>query len=130
MKRSVWAIVGIAAVCWACGGAQGPQASAGAPGAAAPAATPAGQRTATTAAAGGAEIGVAECDSYVKNYLACLDGKVPESARGMLRMSFDQARAHWKQAAATPEGRAGLALACTQADTVAKQALAAYGCRW
>ena len=96
------------------------------------AATPA-QAPATSAAAPAAtasEFGVPECDRYVKNYLACIDSKVPEASRTMVRQSFDQARAAWKQAAATPEGRQGLAASCAQAEAATKQAMTAYGCRW
>jgi hypothetical protein len=48
----------------------------------------------------------------------------------MVRQSFEQSKAAWKQAAATPEGRQGLAMGCTQAEAMAKQAMAAYGCQW
>src|SRR5262245_24035690 len=85
--------------------AQAPATAAAAPVTAAPAGAP---------AAGGSEFGVPECDSYVKKYQACVDSKVPESARAMVRQSFDQSRAAWKQAASTPEGRRGLASACAQ----------------
>ena len=76
------------------------------------------------------EFGVPECDQYVKKYLACVDSKVPEAARTMVRQSLDQTKAGWKQAAATPQGKAGLASACTQADANSKQAMQAYGCEW
>jgi hypothetical protein len=97
---------------------------------AAPAPGAANAAASTGAAAAGSEFGVPECDLYVKNYQACLDSKVPEAARAMVRQSFDQTRAAWRQAAATPEGRQGLAAGCTQAEAMAKQAMAAYGCRW
>lgn len=95
----------------------------------APAAKPAAAAPASTAQAAG-DFGVPECDQYVKKYLACLDGKVPEAARGMLRQSFEQSQQAWKNAAATPQGRAGLASACTQAEAAAKQSMQAYGCQW
>jgi hypothetical protein len=47
-----------------------------------------------------------------------------------MRQSLEQTKAAWKQAAATPQGRDGLAMACTQAEAGAKQAMAAYGCAW
>lgn len=99
---------------------------------AAPAAT-----TATTQAAGGTSLavaegdfGVPECDSYMKKYLACIDSKVPEAARAMLKQGLDQSKAGWTQAASTPAGKASLAQACTQAEASAKQAMGAYGCAW
>ena len=94
--------------------------------AAQPAATaPAG---AATVAAG--DFGVAACDSYMRKYLACVDSKVPEAGRAMMRQSLEQTKMAWKQAASTPHGRDGLAMACVQAESGAKQAMAAYGCTW
>jgi len=102
-----------------------------------PAAAPSSTTPAVTAPGGGAplpvaegDFGVPECDSYLKKYLACIDSKVPEATRAMFRQGLDQSKAAWKQAASTPEGRAGLAAACTQAETAAKQSTAAYGCQW
>ena len=89
---------------------------------------PVTQAVATTTSA--TEFGVPECDSYVKKYLACIDSKVPDSARAMVRQSFDATRAQWKQAASTPQGRSGLTSVCLQAEAAAKQAMAAYGCTW
>jgi hypothetical protein len=93
---------------------------------AAPAATAAGG--ALTVAAG--DFGVPECDSYMKKYIACIDAKVPEMMRAPLKQAFDQQKAAWKQAAATPEGRAGLAMGCTQAEAATKQSMSTYGCQW
>ncbi len=84
--------------------------------------------TAMTVSAG--DFGVPECDSYMKKYLACIDSKVPEMARAPLKQAFDQQKAAWKQAAATPQGKAALASGCTQAEAASKQAMAAYGCQW
>jgi hypothetical protein len=93
-----------------------------------PAAAPATTSMAGAVAAG--DFGVPACDQYMRKYLACVDSKVPEAARGMMKQSFEQSKAAWKQAASTPEGRAGLVSACTQAEATAKQAMAAYGCAW
>ena len=111
----------------ACGGEQSapPPATTATTAAAAPAATMA---PATTVAAG--DFGVPACDSYMKKYMACIDSKVPEQARAMMRQSLDQTKAQWKQAASTPQGRDGLTMACGQAEAAAKQATAAYGCTW
>lgn len=111
---------------FACGGAKAPDDQS------APAAQQerAPSEGASQAAASDGGFGVAECDQYVKKYLACVDSKVPEAARAMVRQSLDQTKASWKQAAATPQGKAGLASACTQADANSKQAMQAYGCEW
>ena len=105
--------------------------------AAPPPATTATMAPATTMAAppaGGmvadGDFGVPACDSYMRKYMACVDSKVPEQARAMMRQSLDQTKAQWKQAASTPQGRDGMAMACTQAEAAAKQAMAAYGCTW
>ena len=66
----------------------------------------------------------------MRKYLACVDSKVPEAGRAMMRQSFEQTKAAWKQAASTPQGRDGLAAACVQAEAAAKQAMGAYGCTW
>ena len=76
------------------------------------------------------DFGVPECDNYMKKYMGCIESKVPESARAMMKQALDQTKASWKAAASTPEGKAGLAQACTQAEATAKTATAAYGCQW
>ncbi len=89
----------------------------------APAAT-----VAAAPATGAAEFGVPECDDYMTKYVACIDSKVPEAARAMVRQGLDQTKAQWKQAASTPEGKAGLASACKTMTETAKTAMTAYGC--
>jgi hypothetical protein len=118
---------------FACGGGEKSapppaQGAAAPPAAAAPAA---GASAASSAAASTtAEFGVPECDDYLAKYLACVDSKVPEAARAMVRQQLDQTKAAWKQAASTPQGKAGLAMGCRQAHDAAKTSMAAYGCSW
>src|SRR5262245_14020327 len=97
-----------------------------------PPSTAAAHPPATTAAVAvsDGDFGVKECDDYMKKYLACIDSKVPEAARSMVRQSLDTQKAQWKQAASTPEGRAAMANACKTATDTARQAMAAYGCQW
>ncbi len=118
MSRTLMGVICVGLLAVACSRGQKP----GTPGASA---APAG---ALTVAAG--DFGVPECDSYMKKYVACLDSKVPEAMRAPLKQAFDQQKAAWKQAAATPEGRAALATGCTQAETAARQSMAGYGCQW
>lgn len=93
--------------------------------------TPAGTEAKTTVATQmGDSIGVEECDVYISKYEKCIMDKVPEAARGMLKQTLDQSRTAWKQAAATPEGKQGLALACGTALNAAKQSMVAYGCEF
>ncbi|HEY7410144.1 MAG TPA: hypothetical protein VII13_05355 [Vicinamibacteria bacterium] len=104
----------------ACGGGA-PQQQAAPPPTQAAAAAPA-----PAAAAG--EFGVAECDDYVNKYIACIDSKVPEASRTMVRQQLDLTRSQWKQAPATPEGKAAMAAGCKAATDAARTAMAAYGC--
>jgi hypothetical protein len=123
MQRILSSFVAVAALSTlvACGkGADQP--------AAAPAAPAASSVAPAAATASTDSIGVPECDAYVTKYMQCVGTKVPEMSRAQYKAAFDQAIAAWKQAAATPQGRAGLAAACTQASTAAAQAMTAFGC--
>jgi hypothetical protein len=82
----------------------------------------------TTAAAG--DIGVPECDDFLKKYEACVSGKVPAAAQATFKTSLDTWRSSWKQLAGTPTGKAGLATACKSALEQAKTSLASYNCSW
>lgn len=85
--------------------------------------------TSTTAVKPAADsVGVPECDDYISKYEKCVATKVPEMARAPMQDAFARTRADWKAAAATPEGKQGLAIACKAAADAAKQAVAAYGC--
>jgi hypothetical protein len=84
--------------------------------------------TTTTAAAG--DIGVPECDDFLKKYEACVSGKVPAAAQATFKTSLDTWRSSWKQLAGTPTGKAGLATACKSALDQAKTSLASYNCSW
>jgi hypothetical protein len=95
---------------------------------AAPPATAAAQPATGSIADG--DFGVKECDDYFRKYQACIDSKVPEAGRAMVRQSLDQAKAQWRAAAATPQGKASLANSCKMATDAARQSMAAYGCQW
>jgi hypothetical protein len=96
-----------------------PAAAPAAPGAAAPAApgaapaAPAAPGAAAPAAAGG-DIGVAECDDYIKKMEACL-GKMPAATKAAAEQGFKASKDAWKTAAATPQGKEGLKTACKAA---------------
>ena len=74
------------------------------------------------------ELGVPECDDYIAKYEACVNGKVPELARAQFKASLKALRDSWRQAASTPQGKAGLAAGCKQATEQAKTAMKSYGC--
>jgi hypothetical protein len=86
--------------------------------------------TAGSTTAAGDKIGVPECDDFIAKYEACVNSKVPESARSMVKANLDAMRNAWKQAAATPQGKAGLAVGCKQALDQAKTSMGSYGCAW
>ena len=120
---------GFATATLGCGGAEKPAAQAPPPTMAAPATTLAAPATLPAAAAG--DFVVPECDTYMKKYMACMDSKkVPEAARAMMRQQLDQTKAAWTQAAATPQGKASLAMGCQQVDQASAAAMKAYGCQW
>ena len=90
---------------------------------------PATAAPATTApAATSAEFGVPECDDYINKYLACVESKVPDAARAMMREQLEQTRKQWRDAASNAEGRSALAVGCKAATDAAKAAMASYGC--
>ena len=122
MKSRV-SILGVLVVAAAgCGG------QATAPPASQPPAATTAPATTAPAASGTSEFGVAECDDYMRKYLACIDTHVPEASRAMVRQQLDQTREQWRQAAATSEGRSALAVGCKAATDAAKAAMGAYGC--
>ncbi|HEY6243895.1 MAG TPA: hypothetical protein VIX17_08120 [Pyrinomonadaceae bacterium] len=89
----------------------------------APAASPAAT---TTTAAG--QVGVPECDAFLKAYEACVHDKVPAAARP----TFDTTLANWKKAwhdqAANPQTKSALAAACKTAHDNARTTMKAYNC--
>ncbi len=84
---------------------------------------------AAATASAGEKIGVAECDEYIAKVEACL-AKVPAAGQPAVKSSLDAMRTSWKQAASTPQGKAGLAAGCKAALDQAKSNYAAYGCTW
>jgi len=115
------AVFGIALACFACGGTAStpPATSSASSGSAAPAST-------TTTST---DFGVAECDNYIKKYVACID-KLAPAAQGAARQALDQSKAAWKQAATTEQGKASLAAACKAATDAAAPGMRAQGCTW
>lgn len=82
---------------------------------AAPAAKPEEKKgEAAAPAAGGGDVGVAECDDYIKKMEGCM-GKMPAEAKTAMEQGFKQSKDAWKQAAATPQGKEGLKTACKAA---------------
>jgi len=93
-------------------------------------AAPAAPAAVATPAADPGEIGVAECDDYLRKWEACLGSKVTGDAHDQVKVALDATRDGWKRAAGTPEGKAGLAAACKDAAELARSQVTAYGCTW
>lgn len=83
----------------------------------------------STAGTSGDKIGVPECDEYIAKVEACL-AKVPAAGQPAVKTSLDAMRKSWRDAAATPQGKAGLAAGCKQALETAKTTYSSYGCSW
>ena len=84
---------------------------------------------ANTSTTSGDKVGVPECDEYIAKVEACL-AKVPAAGQPAVKSSLDAMRKSWRDAAATPQGKAGLAAGCKQALETAKTTYSAYGCSW
>jgi hypothetical protein len=84
----------------------------------------------STTSTSGDKIGVPECDDFLAKYEACVRSRVPAAAQAVFNSSVEQMRKSWKEAAATPQGKAGLAAGCKQALETAKSSMSAYGCNW
>ena len=76
------------------------------------------------------QIGVTACDDYLRKWESCLATKVTGDAREQVKVALDATRDGWKRAAATPQGKAGLAAACKDAAELASMQVSAYGCTW
>ena len=122
MRISVGSMVVImtAFACYACG-------SSAAPPQPAASSTPSASTPASTSPS--VEFGVAECDAYMKKYLACVDRLAP-AAQTAARQALEQSSAAWKQAAGTEQGKAMLATTCKAASDSAAPAMRAQGCAW
>ena len=80
-----------------------------------------------TPAATDYSVGIAECDTYIAKYKACIE-KVPEESRAAYQQGLDQMVDSWKQV--PEEGKAAMAQSCTSATENAKAAMQAMGCEW
>jgi hypothetical protein len=116
MKKSILAVVAIASMTLAaCGG--GDQK-------AADAAQEAADKGGDLAKAANGATGVAECDEYLTKVMACVEDKVPEAQRAMMKKGIEDSKASW---AAVPD-KAALAGQCKAAMDQAKASYAAMGC--
>jgi hypothetical protein len=90
-------------------------------------ATPTGSPAATTTASA-TDIGVPECDEFLKAYEACVKDKVPAAARPTFETGLTNWRKAWHEQATNPQTKAALASACKTAHDNSKTSMKAYGC--
>lgn len=76
------------------------------------------------------DTGVPACDTFLRDYEACIAGHVPEAQRTTFRQALDQSRASIRQAASNPQTRAQLDAMCQQQKAAMAQSLQPFGCRF
>jgi len=86
--------------------------------------------TESTASAAVEEVGIPECDDFLRKYEKCVSEKYPEAAQPTAKQSIVQMRNTWKQAAANPLTKPAIASGCKTAADATQKATAAYGCVW
>jgi hypothetical protein len=74
------------------------------------------------------EIGVPECDAYIKSYESCLNDKVPEDKRDALRSTLDDQRKKWQDAVGSGTDAKQIADQCRSAVADATTKMGEYGC--
>ena len=75
-----------------------------------------------------AQVGVAECDTFITAYENCVTTKVPEAARAQFRSSIATWRTEWKKLADNPQTRGTLASVCKTQLESARTQMKAYNC--
>jgi hypothetical protein len=75
-----------------------------------------------------AQVGVAECDTFITAYENCVTTKVPEAARAQFRSSIATWRTEWKKLADNPQTRPTLASVCKTQLENARTQMKAYNC--
>lgn len=74
-------------------------------------------------------VGVAECDTFIRNFEACM-AKAPAEQRAQITSSITQMRSAWRQAAQNPQSRVALPQQCSMMSQQMKQQMAAQGCEF
>lgn len=76
------------------------------------------------------EIGINECDDYVRKVNACLDTKVPADEQPAIRFQLDSQKTKWGKMALDPAQRDALPTECKAAATLGAQSMEKYGCEF
>ena len=94
----------------------------------------AGASIGTAAAADASSItafGVPECDKYVTQFLACVEGRVSGEQKATMMEAFDANRVKWRAMSTIREGAVALTVACRAVAQKSKEELAVdYGCEF
>lgn len=69
------------------------------------------------------EIGIAECDDYIKKFEACLAEKIPADDQIKFRMTLDDQKRQWRSVANDPAQHDTLVQQCTDAANMAKSTM-------
>jgi len=75
-----------------------------------------------------AQVGVAECDTFITAYENCVNAKVPEAARAQFRTTMTTWRTEWKKLADNPQTRPTLVNICKTHMENARTQMKAYNC--
>lgn len=81
-----------------------------------------------SAASATAQVGVAECDTFITAYENCVTTKVPEPARAQFRTTMTTWRTEWKKLADNPQTRPTLVNICKTHMENARTQMKAYNC--
>jgi len=83
---------------------------------------------ASTTTASATDVGVPECDAFIKAYEACVKDKVPAQVRPTFESTLATWRKTWRDQAANPQVRPALVTSCKNAQEQAKTSMKAYNC--
>jgi hypothetical protein len=89
---------------------------------------PAAAPTTSTATASAGDIGIPECDAFLKAYEACVHDKVPAASRATFETGIATWKKTWKAQASDPRTKAALVAACKSSQEGAKTSMKVYGC--
>jgi hypothetical protein len=96
--------------------------------AAVPAGSPVAPPTNKNDSGTSAQVGVAECDTFITAYENCVTTKVPEAARAQFRTTMTTWRTEWKKLADNPQTRPTLVNICKTHMENARTQMKAYNC--
>ena len=76
------------------------------------------------------DVGIPECDDYIRKVEACIASGVPENERPGLQSKLDAQRKRWRAGAKSEFDRPAMVDACRSATASANHDFAGYDCHW